>query len=335
MLETALLVAAVLAALSFSFVNGMTDAPHAFAPPVRTGALTPRIAVGLSAGFTALGALLSTGLATTLGSLISIPTGPAGLLLLFAGAGGAAAWGLIAHWAGMPTSSTQGLASALLGAALAAEWTGHPLLLIKPAYFLAAVVLPLLLSPWLAFGAASVVAYLSVLSRRQKSAHQVHRNARLWQAVVSTMFATVHGVQDGQRTGFLLTAVLMTAGISLGSAQPAAVIATSALVLGVGALFGSWRIARTLSHRMTRLDPITASIGSGTAATLLFGGLMLQLPLSSSQLSTMSLVGAAQVSPFRPTDWRTVLSILLFWVATIPGAALLGSFIYLVFSGLI
>lgn len=327
-------VLAVGAACAFAVVNGMTDSPHTFGPPVRTGALTPRIALAMSALLTGLGALVSTGIALQVMDSLTIPEGRPGHLILFAGALSAAAWGLVAHAARMPTSSTSALISALLGASLAAGQTGHATVRVADHFLLLSVVLPLAISPLVAYGTAYAAANGLTLVRRRTSAHTVRRQSRRIQAVTSALYATAHGVQDGQRTVFLITAALAGAGMTTTGGAMTAVVVSAAALIGAGALFGSWRIARTLSHRMTRLDPHSAAIGTGTAAVLLLGGLAMHWPLSSAYLSTACLAGASEASPFKPTRWRTVLQILLFWLATPLGAGFLGAFVYLAFTAL-
>lgn len=333
---TALLAAAILSSAVFAFMNGKNDAPHSFAPPVRTGSLTPRIALVMSAVWTAVGALFALGWARDLSSGIDIADGTPGLLIITTAALGAAVWAAFAARVRMPSSSTHALMGGVAGASLASQSLGQDGVQIAPGFMTMIVILPLILSPLVAFALAYAVANGFTAAYRSRSAHAVHRDSRVAQSIVAVLFAMAHGLQDGQRTVFLLTAALMAAGLAPGDAETAWVTVASALLLGAGALCGSWGIGRTLTHRMTRLDPLSASIGSGTAALLLLvGGMAFHLPLSSTQLSAAGLVGAAEVSPFRPTRWRTVGQIALVWVATPLGAGALAWFLFLASSPLV
>ncbi|GAA1352096.1 inorganic phosphate transporter [Falsarthrobacter nasiphocae] len=334
-MDAALLLAALVASAGFVLINGMLDAPHAFAPPVRTRALTPRAAVTLSAALTAAGVLMATGLMPAVLVSFEVPPGRSGLVLILAAALGAAAWGAVAHWRRMPSSSTHALLSSVLGASLAAGVIGHPTLWAKPGLLLVSIIVPLLVGPWLGFALAWLVANAVTFVRRGAAAGTVNRNSRLNQSVMSGLFAMAHGLQDGQRAYLLFTGAFIASGAAITPAGHWALTLTAAALLGGGASLGSWRVARTLTHRMTRLDPASGSVGSATAAALLAAGMMVNLPLSSAQVSTASLLGAAEATPFHHTSWRTVLTILLFWLITPVGAAFLGGFFYLTASALV
>src|SRR5215213_2356303 len=123
------LIVIVLVALAFDYTNGFHDAANAIAVAVSTKALTPRVALGLAAVMNLVGALISTEVATTVGSgIIDPPTGGGGLEVVFAALVGAIAWNMITWYLGLPSSSSHALIGGLVGAALGAgesvQWGG-------------------------------------------------------------------------------------------------------------------------------------------------------------------------------------------------------------------
>ena len=81
--STALVVVIVVVALGFDFTNGFHDSANAIATSISTKALTPRVALVMAAAANVVGALISTAVATTIGSgIISPPQHQAGLVLV-------------------------------------------------------------------------------------------------------------------------------------------------------------------------------------------------------------------------------------------------------------
>ena len=65
---TALVVVIVVVALGFDYTNGFHDSANAIATSISTKALTPRVALAMAAVMNVVGALISTKVATTVGS---------------------------------------------------------------------------------------------------------------------------------------------------------------------------------------------------------------------------------------------------------------------------
>ena len=83
---TALLVIVVVTALGFDFTNGFHDTANAMATTIATGALRPRVAVGMASVLNFVGAFLSISVAATIAkgivnqgdvTLVLVPPAPA------------------------------------------------------------------------------------------------------------------------------------------------------------------------------------------------------------------------------------------------------------------
>ncbi|MEO8511585.1 MAG: inorganic phosphate transporter, partial [Chloroflexota bacterium] len=116
---TLLLVAVIALAVLFDYINGFHDTANAIATSVATRALSPRIAIAMSAAANFGGALVGTEVAKTVGSGI-VHTTDANQTVVAAALLGAIAWNLLTWRLGIPSSSSHALIGGLLGASFAA-----------------------------------------------------------------------------------------------------------------------------------------------------------------------------------------------------------------------
>ena len=331
-----LLGAVIVAAAIFAFLNGFRDVSAAVALSVRTRALTPTIAVLLAGLFNCLGALISVALAAAFADrLFTVPPGRNGLILLLAGLIGACLWGVYQWWRGYPSSSTHALISGLVGASLGSLMLGHPPLEGINTTLLTLVVLPLLLSPIVAYALGFLAVYPALWAARNTAPHHVNRRTRQMQSVAGAAVAFGHGLQDGQRTTAVLLFALAAAGVSGIRDVPLWVPIFTAAFLTAGTLFGGWRISYTMGHRLVRVDPMRGFVAQLVGAGLLFvGAIGLALPLSTTHTVTSAIVGAGANQRFSGTDRRFILRIVGAWVATPFACAFLGALFFLALSPL-
>src|SRR5688572_977160 len=116
-------VALILVALIFDYINGFHDAANSIATVVSTRVLTPGKAVIWAAFFNFVAAFtFGTAVAKTVGSgLVDIQV--LTFAVIFAGLTGAIIWDLITWYYGLPTSSSHALIGGYAGAAVAkAGW---------------------------------------------------------------------------------------------------------------------------------------------------------------------------------------------------------------------
>ncbi|WP_125611821.1 inorganic phosphate transporter [Specibacter cremeus] len=331
-----LLVVVLLGAAIFAFLNGFRDVSSAVALSVRTRALTPTIAVLLAAVCNLAGALLSVGFVQAFaGRLFTVPAGRDGLILLLAALASACLWGVYQWWRGYPSSSTHALISALLGASLGSSLIGRHGLEGIDSTLLTLVVLPLLLSPLVAFALSFLAVYPALWAARNTAPHEVNRRTRQIQSVTSAAVAFGHGLQDGQRTTTVVLLALVAAGAAGVGEVPGWVPVFTAVLLAAGTLCGGWRISYTLGHRLVRIDPMRGFVAQLVGAVLLFvGALGLSLPLSTTHTVTAAAAGAGANQRFSVTNGPLMLRIVGAWVATIVVCALAGGAFYLALSPL-
>ena len=316
----------------FAFLNGFRDASNSVAAAVRTRALTPTYAVLVAAFFTFVGTMLSTSFGVYLISAVelNVPEGTPGLALLLAALLAAGAWGLLCWWRGLPISSTHALISALAGASGASALLGNDGVHDALRMLLGGVLIPLVFTPLVAFAISYLLVVPATWLVRHSSAADVNGVSRAGQAVAACAVALGHGIQDGQRTGAMLTLTLVTAH----AAQPGSIMLGTQLLgatfLAAGVLCGGWRIAHTIAYRLVSLDPLRGMIAQSVSASMLFlGAMVFHLPLSTTQAVTSSIVGAGANQRFESVIWRHVNRVARHWVATPVVCALLAGVLFL------
>lgn len=331
-----LLGAVIVGSACFAFLNGFRDVSTAVALSVRTRALTPTIAVILAGAFNFIGALISVGLASAFSEkLFDVPLGAEGLLMLLAALTAACLWGLYQWRRGYPSSSTHALIGGLMGTSIAASMLGmHQLQGISTAALLL-VVLPLLISPALAYLLGFLAVFPTIAAVKNLPPSTVNRRARQFQAVAGAAVAFGHGLQDGQRTTAVLLFALVAAGAVGQDVIPLWVPVFTAVFLTLGTLLGGWRISYTLGQRLVRIDPMRGFVAQSVAALLLFvGSFGLAIPLSTTHTVTAAVSGAGQNQRFAVTSVPLMGHILLAWIATPVACALLGGVFFLALSPL-
>lgn len=301
------------------YVAGLHDVPNSIAIPVRTRALTPRIAVRVAAAFNALGVLLALPMGLYLYSWFEFPSMEPVLALsvVIASLTAILAWNVFTYFRGMPTSITHGLLAALLGGTLAAVTVGD----VRTEDILSlpwmTPLLTLLVSPLVAFGLAYVLVFAAVRIARGEDPHDVNRVARGLQSVSVGVTSLGTGLQQGQRFAFVLLVALGAAGVAdpAGWMGPAYVV--FAVLIGAGAWHGGWRIGHVLAHRLVAIDPLRGMVATTATSGLLFmGSLGLALPLSTSLTAASAIIGAGSNQRFATVNWRQFRRIAVYWVAT-------------------
>ena len=109
-------------ALIFDFVNGFHDTANAIATCVSTRAVSravsPAVAIIMSAILNFAGAMISTGVAKTIGDDIVQSASMVNEVIIIAALAGAIIWNLITWWFGMPSSSSHALVGGIIGAVI-------------------------------------------------------------------------------------------------------------------------------------------------------------------------------------------------------------------------
>jgi PiT family inorganic phosphate transporter len=318
------LAAIVVAGLVFDFTNGFHDAANAIATSIGTRALTPRVALAMAAVMNLVGALISTGVAQTVGSgIIATPTGEFGLLVVFAALIGAIIWNLFTWYFGLPTSSSHALIGGLVGAAIGAAST------VKWNGVYEKVVIPMVISPVIGFVVAYLLHVALLWTLRRTAPGPANRGLRRAQTLSAAAMALGHGLQDAQKTMGVIVLALVTVGWQSDFTVPLWVILSVGLAMSAGTYAGGWRIIRTLSRRVVHLDPSSGFVAEVTAASVLYTTAALHLPVSTTHTITSAILGAGATGRLSAVRWGLARTILGAWILTMPGAAAAAALSYL------
>jgi len=103
-----------------------------------------------------------------------------------------------------------------------------------------------------------------------------------------------------------------------------------AVVMAVGGVLNARRVAETMSKKITRMSPGQGFTGNLVTALLVAAASRWGLPVSTTHVSVGSLFGIGVVN--RTAQMRTVLTILLAWVTTLPLGAAFAAGSYLLLS---
>jgi PiT family inorganic phosphate transporter len=106
-------------------------------------------------------------------------------------------------------------------------------------------------------------------------------------------------------------------------AAPGTALVGVGMVMAIGGLLSARRVAETMSHRVTEMNPGQGFAANFVTAALVIGASSLGLPVSTTHVSCGSLFGIGAIT--RQAHWRTIATILLAWATTLPVAGALGA----------
>jgi PiT family inorganic phosphate transporter len=314
----------IVVALAFDFLNGLHDAANSIATIVSTRVLRPQYAVFWAAFFNFV-AFLFFGLhvAQTVGTGIVTPD-VVNDRVVFGALMGAIVWNLLTWALGIPSSSSHALVGGLVGAGVAKAgvgsivWVG----LLKTG---SAIVLSPLLGFVLALVLVLAVSWLFV----RKTPLAVDTIFRTLQFVSASLYSLGHGGNDAQKTMGIIAVLLYSHG-SLGSQfhVPLWVVLSCQAAMGLGTLFGGWRIVHTMGSKITRLTPMQGFCAETGGAVTLFLATALGVPVSTTHTITGAIVGVGAARRVSAVRWNIAKDIVIAWVITMPMAAAIAALFY-------
>jgi PiT family inorganic phosphate transporter len=306
----------VLLALAFDFMNGFHDAANSIATVVSTGVLKPWQAVIWAAVFNVLAfAVFKLSVAAMIGKGIIDPSF-VNNRMIFGALIGAISWNLITWYYGIPSSSSHALIGGMIGAALAAAGTA-PLLapgILKTAAFI-------VVAPFLGMALGSLIMLsVSWLCFRQ-TPQRVDKWFRRLQLVSSAAYSMGHGGNDAQKTMGIIWLLLIAGGATTKDHLPLWVVVSCFIAIGLGTMFGGWRIVKTMGQRITKLKPIGGFAAETGGAITLFLVTWLAIPVSTTHTITGAIIGVGAAQRSSAVRWAVAGNIVIAWIVTIPASA--------------
>jgi len=321
------LVIVLLLVLAAEFVNGFTDAPNAIATVVSTRVLSPLRAVVMAALLNVAGVLVTgTAVAFTIGKgivepgVIGLPTVGAAMLSIVV-------WSLVAWRWGIPTSESHALVAGLTGAGLAAA---GPSVLLWEGW--RKVFMGLGFSTFLGFLGGLVVMVAIYWLFRRVGRTFVNSLFGQLQILSAALMAFSHGSNDGQKFMGVFALALFLGGVLPQFQVPLWVILLCGVVMGLGTMFGGWRIIRTMGFRLTKLEPVNGFAAESSASLVILMASFLGIPLSTTHTINTAIMGVGATRRFSAVRWGVTKQIVTAWLLTFPVCIGLGFIFALLFQ---
>ncbi len=312
----------VVVALVFDFINGFHDAANSIATIVSTRVLRPQVAVVWAAFFNFIAFLFfGVSVATTIGKGIIDPNIVDPLVIL-AALNGAIIWDLVTWYFGIPSSSSHALIGGLAGAAVAKSGV-HALNIAG----MAKIGVSIVASPLFGFMLAYLLMNLVFLAVYRTTPLKVDGWFRRLQFVSASLYSLGHGGNDAQKTMGIIAVLLFSTG-HLGDTfyVPMWIVLVCHAAMGLGTLFGGWRIVKTMGMKITKLKPSGGFCAETGGAITLFAATGLGIPVSTTHTITGSIMGVGAVHNFSAVRWGVAEQIVWAWILTIPASAFVAAF---------
>lgn len=329
--------AIVVVAFIFDFINGFHDSANSIATVVSTRVLSPGWAVVWAAFFNFVAAFgFGTAVAKTMGKgLIDINLVDPQVIL--AGLVGAIAWDLITWYYGIPSSSSHALMGGYAGAAIAKAGIGAliPGGWLKPILFI-------FLSPMMGFTLGLLMMVIVGWSFRRAHPHNIDTWFRRFQLFSAAAYSLGHGTNDAQKTMGIVVGLLFSAQATFANHPwrflhittvdtiPVWVILWAHAAIALGTLAGGWRIVRTMGQRITKLRPYGGFCAESAGAISLFIASHFGIPVSTTHTITGAISGVGATERFSAVRWGVAGRIVWAWILTIPAAAVIAAVSYLI-----
>lgn len=327
------LVAVIVLALLFEFINGFHDTANAIATSVSTRVLTPTVAIILTAIMNFMGALASDKVAKTISK--GLVDGSVAQYVIIAALIAAIIWNLITWYFGIPSSSSHALIGGLIGASMVYAMSIHKVIWYDGANggVIGKVLIPLFASPLI--GLIVGFAFMSLLFWLFQSFSNILINR--WfsklQIVSAALMAYSHGNNDAQKTMGIITLALINADIlSKDSGVPWEIKLACATVMAIGTSVGGWRIIKTMGMGLTKLQPIGGFAAQTTAALVIEAASQLGAPVSTTHVISTAIMGVGSAKRLKAVKWLLAKNIVWAWVLTIPITTLLGALTTYIFK---
>jgi len=329
-----MVIAGILLALLFDFLNGMNDAANSVATVVATRVLSPLVAVIWAAFFNFAGAFgFGLHVANTIGQGV-ISTQIVTPQLVLCALVSAVVWThLCTRW-GLPISVSHALIGGMIGAAVVKAGVDSLIFkgIIKIALFI-------FLSPLLGMLLSAILMFAMIWLFSNAGKPHAERLSKRMQLVSAAAYSLGHGLNDAQKTMGVISILLFSAVMSGENVPqwlfhgrefyiPTWVIFSCYSAISLGTLIGGWGVIRTMGMKITKLRPLggfAASAGGGITILL---ATWMGIPVSTTHTITGSIAGVGVVSNVRAVRWGVAGSIVWAWIFTIPASALVGALAY-------
>lgn len=322
--EIVLISAVIVLAVLFDFINGFHDTANAIATSVATRALSPRAAIIMATILNFVGAMVSTGVAKTIGGEIVTSPNMIDSVVIIAALASAILWNIFTWRIGLPSSSSHALIGGILGAVIISYGMGA-----VNGRGVLTIVAGLILSPVVALATGYIIMTFFYIVLRNIGRSRINAVASRLQVVTAALMAFSHGSNDAQKSMGIITLALLSGGYIGALEVPWEVKIICALSMCAGTSIGGWRIIRTVGNKIFRMQPINGLAADLNSSMIIFSATLLHLPVSTTHVVAGSIMGVGSATRVRAVHWSVAYQMVTAWIMTIPCTAAVGALGYL------
>ncbi len=321
-----LIITVIVLALGFDFLNGIHDSSNIVATIISSRALTPRVALTMTAIAEFTGPLIfGVAVANTIGHEV-VAADTISVQVVIAALISAICWNLLTWYLGFPSSSSHALVGGFIGAVvIGAGWQK----ILLPG--LEKILIALFISPIIGFVFGYVILKL-ILLLCWKSSPAVSGLFKRGQIVTGIALALSHGANDAQKTMGVITLALVIGGNLTKFAVPLWVILMSGGMIALGTSVGGWKLIRTLGAKFYRIRPVDGFSSQFASAAVILGASLFGGPVSTTQVVSSAIMGVGAGERVNKVRWGVAREIAMAWILTIPATGLLAAGVYIVIT---
>jgi len=320
------IIAIILFALFFDFLNGFHDSANSIATIVSTRVLTPRKAVMWAAFFNFAAAFLfDVQVAKTIGKgLVELTS--INEYVILSGLTGAIVWNLVTWYFGIPTSSSHALMGGYAGAAIAKAGFGTIIIggWTKTLVFI-------VLAPVMGMIMSFILMVCVMWMFHGRSSSRVNNMFRKLQLFSAALISIGHGSNDAQKTMGVITTLLFTTGYLRVFEVPWWVIMSCYVAIALGTLFGGWRIVKTMGQKVTKLKPSGGFCAETAGGITLIITALSGIAVSTTHTITGAIMGVGATKRLTAVRWGLAGRIVAAWILTLPSAAIVAGLTFYIF----
>lgn len=319
----------VLLAMAFDYINGFHDTANAIATSVSTRAIKPRQAILLAAFLNFSGALLSTGVAKTIGGDIVKSASLVNSEVIVAALVGAIFWNILTWWYGIPSSSSHALIGGVMGAVVTGSgWDALNFAGIGK------IILSLVFSPLVALVTGFIIMIVLLWIFGRFAPYVLNSGFKRMQLLSASLMSLSHGSNDAQKAMGIITLTLLSAGQIDSFEVPTWVKFACATAMGLGTAAGGMRIIKTMGTKIFKMEPINGFAADLNSSLVIFTATFLHLPVSTTHVVSGSIMGVGSAKRVRAVHWSVAQQMLYAWLLTIPLSAIVSAAVYKIISWL-
>ena len=317
-----IIIAVIVLALIFDFLNGIHDSSNVVATMISSRALSPRVALAMTAVANFFGPFVfGVAVANTIGHEVVVAEA-INTTVLLAALSSAILWNLLTWYLGFPSSSSHALIGGFVGAVVIdAGWRAIQLPGIEK------ILIALFVSPIIGFVIGYLVLRL-ILLLSWKANPGINHFFKRGQIFTALALALSHGTNDAQKTMGIITLALVTGGYLQVFAVPTWVILLCAGMIALGTAVGGNKLIKTLGGKFYKIRPVDGFAAQLASAVVIISASLFGGPVSTTQVVSSAIMGVGAAERVNKVRWAVAQEIATAWLLTIPATALVAAGIY-------